>query len=158
MFRLSRAAEYSIRGLLYLSEKSGKSPTDIEKISTAAEVPAAYLAKLFQTLVKKGFVRSMRGPEGGFILLKNPEEITLLEIIEAVEGPIFLNDCLIHNNYCPREKKCPIHDVWRGAEKAFLSHLRDCTFSDLVNKGIEKKKGQREDPCLGLVSNMDRRG
>ncbi len=156
MFRLSRAAEYSIRGILYLSEKDGSNATDIEEISEKAEVPTPYLAKLFQTLAKKGFVRSMRGPEGGFILLKRPEAISLLEIIEAVEGPIFLNDCLIHNNYCKRESKCPIHDVWRGAEKAFLSHLQSCSFRDLVNAGIAKREGLRADPLIGLVSNMKR--
>lgn len=151
MFRLSRAAEYSIRGILYLSEKGGTSPTDIEEISKGAEVPTPYLAKLFQPLAKKGFVRSIRGPEGGFILLKAPDEITLLEIIEVVEGPIFLNECLIHDGFCKRESKCPIHDVWRGAEKAFLGHLRSYTFSDLVRAGIEKKKGKKTDKPREVV-------
>ncbi|MFQ5480370.1 MAG: RrF2 family transcriptional regulator [Thermodesulfobacteriota bacterium] len=156
MFRLSRAAEYTIRGVLYLSDKEEQSPTDIDEISRGAEVPTAYLAKLFQTLSKKGFVRSMRGPEGGFILLKDPEEITLLEIIEAVEGPIFLNDCLIHDGYCKRDSKCAIHDVWKGAEKAFLTHLQSYNFSDLVKSGKAKREGLKEDHLLGLVSNMKR--
>lgn len=154
MFRLSRAAEYSIRGVLYLSEKGGTTPTDIDEIAGKAEVPAPYLAKLFQPLAKKGFVRSIRGPEGGFMLLKAPEDITLLDIIEAVEGPIFLNECLIHDGYCKRESKCPIHDVWRGAEKVFLTHLRSFTFRDLAKAGIKKKKGRTEGPHLDVVSNI----
>ncbi|MFQ5442271.1 MAG: RrF2 family transcriptional regulator [Thermodesulfobacteriota bacterium] len=140
MFRLSRAAEYSIRGVLYLAGKSDKVNTDIEEIATATDVPASYLAKLFQTLAKKGFVRSVRGPEGGFVLLKTPEEIKVLDIIEAVEGPIFLNECMIRDGQCPRDNVCPIHDVWKEAQSVFLGYLRGCDFKQLAIAGRKKKK------------------
>ena len=140
MFRLSRAAEYAIRGVLYLSGKSDQVTTDIEEIAGATDVPSAYLSKLFQTLVKKGLVRSVRGPEGGFLLLKKPEDISLLEIIEALEGPIFLNDCLIREGQCPRDNVCPVHDVWRQAQNAFLDFLRGCNFRQLALSGRKKQR------------------
>lgn len=142
MFRLSKAAEYAIRGVLYLSAKSDAKTTGIEEIAKAQEVPPAYLAKLFQTLAKKGFVRSVRGHDGGFLLARKPEDISFLEIIEAVEGPIFLNDCLIHEGYCPRDKTCPVHDVWREAQKRFLDFLTSCDFKTLAKAGEQKAKAK----------------
>ncbi|HLC19193.1 MAG TPA: Rrf2 family transcriptional regulator [Thermodesulfobacteriota bacterium] len=146
MFRLSRAAEYAIRGVLYLSGKSDQVTTDIEEIAKATDVPSAYLAKLFQTLGKKGFVRSVRGPEGGFVLLKSPEEISILEIIEALEGPIFLNDCLIREGQCPQDKVCPVHDTWKEAQDVFLDYLRNCNFKQLAVSGRKKRRHAGKPP------------
>ncbi|HAG51564.1 MAG TPA: Rrf2 family transcriptional regulator [Deltaproteobacteria bacterium] len=140
MFRLSRAAEYAIRGMLHLSSKPDLEATGIEEVSKAQDVPSAYLAKLFQLLAKKGYVRSFRGAGGGFALAKSPKDITLLEIIETLEGRIFLNDCLIREGYCPKDNVCPVHDVWREAQKKFLEHLNNCTFEQLAANAIKKQK------------------
>ncbi len=145
MFKLSKAAEYAIRGVLYLSGKEESSkPTGIEEIARAQSVPPAYLAKLFQTLGKKGYVRSVRGHEGGFVLIKRPEEISFLNIIEAVEGPIFLNDCLINEGFCSRDKICPVHDVWGEAQSRLLDFFSSCNFKELSEAGIKKKNELRE--------------
>ena len=140
MFRLSRAAEYAIRGMLHLSSKPDLEATGIEEVSKAQDVPSAYLAKLFQLLAKKGYVRSFRGAGGGFALAKSPKDITLLEIIETLEGRIFLNDCLIREGYCPKDNVCPVHDVWREAQKKFLEYLNNCTFEQLAANAIKKQK------------------
>jgi Rrf2 family protein len=140
MFRLSKAAEYAIRGVLYLSGKSDTKTTGIEEIAKAQDVPPAYLAKLFQTLAKKGFVRSVRGHDGGFILARKPEEISFLEIIEAVEGPIFLNECLIHEGFCPKDDVCPVHDIWKEAQDRLLDFLRGCDFKLIAEAGEKKTK------------------
>lgn len=140
MFRLSRAAEYAIRGMLHLSDAPGDAPVDVVKVAKAQRIPPAYLAKLMQTLAKKGFVRSVRGPEGGFVLVRDPEKMNVLEVIEAIEGPIFLNDCLIHQGQCPVDNVCPVHDVWREAQKRFLDYLRGSTFKDLARAGRHKLK------------------
>lgn len=110
----------------------------IEEISKARGIPPSYLAKLFQTLARKGFVRSFRGPEGGFILARPPREINLLEVIETVEGPIFLNECLIHKGYCPHDEVCSVHDVWREAQQKFLAFLKSCNFEQLADAEVEK--------------------
>lgn len=138
MFRLSKAADYAIRGVLHLALKPDGETSDVEEIAKAQGVPPAYLAKLFQSLAKKGFIRSFRGPEGGFVLAKKPKDISLLEIIEAVEGPIFLNDCLIHTGFCPRDEVCPVHDVWRGAQNRFLEYLKGATFEELAKAARTK--------------------
>ncbi len=147
MFRLSRAAEYAIRGVAYLADNNGGEVIESEKIAKAEGVPVAYLAKLFQALAKKGFVRSVRGPEGGFTLAMSPERISLLDIIEAVEGPIYLNDCLIRAGQCQRESICPVHDVWRGAQEKLLDYLKESNFADLVASGRVKLMRARRKSC-----------
>ncbi len=138
MFRLSRGAEYAIRGLLYLAMQPEGKISFIEEISVAQEVPKAYLAKIFQTLGKKGFVKSYRGPDGGFALTKPASEICLLDAIEALEGPIHFNECLIHEGYCHRDEMCPIHDVWIKAQKQFLEVLTSTNFTTLAESAREK--------------------
>jgi Rrf2 family protein len=152
MFKLSRGAEYAIRGLLYMSLQPEGKISFIEEISTAQEVPKAYLAKIFQQLSKKGFVKSYRGPEGGFLLLKAPKDISLFETIEAIEGPIHLNECLIHDGFCPRDQVCPIHDVWREAQTRFIDFLNESNFDQLANSA-RKKSGN-----VKKVSNISERG
>ncbi|MBI5287130.1 MAG: RrF2 family transcriptional regulator [Deltaproteobacteria bacterium] len=143
MFRLSKAAEYTIRGLQYLATQPEGKVSYIEEIAKAQDVPPAYLAKLFQDLARKGFVKSYRGIGGGFGLARTPKDTTLLEVIEAMEGPIFLNDCLIHKGFCPRDEVCPVHKIWREAQKKFLEVLRSCTFEDLARSARLKKNGNK---------------
>ena len=140
MFKLSRGAEYAIRGVLYLAMQPMGKVSYIEEISKAQDVPRAYLAKIFQTLCKKGYLKSYRGPEGGFALSKPPAEISMLDVIVAMEGPVHLNDCLIHKGYCERDEVCPIHDVWRTAQKKFLDFLASCTFVALAEAARVKKE------------------
>ncbi|MBI5562063.1 MAG: Rrf2 family transcriptional regulator [Deltaproteobacteria bacterium] len=145
MFRLSRAAEYAVRGLLHLAMMDGASaPADIETIAKAQDAPKAYLSKLFQQLAKKGFVRSVRGPVGGFVLARRPADITLLEVIEAMEGQMFLNSCLIHEGCCPRGAACPVHEVWGDAQKKFLRVLQTSTLARLAARGRKKAEKGRE--------------
>lgn len=146
MFRLSKAAEYAIRGVLHLSLKPSGETSDILEISREENVPAAYLAKIFQTLSRKGFVKSFRGPDGGFSLSRPPREITLLEVIETMEGPVYLNDCLIRPGYCSRDNICPVHDVWKDAQSRFLLHLKTVTFEDLAANARAKAAKLQETP------------
>jgi len=139
LFRLSRGSEYAIRGILHLALEPVGKISFIEEIAEAQEVPKAYLAKIFQTLCKKGFLKSTRGPGGGFALIKSASDISMLEIIEAMEGPINLNDCLIRKGYCSREKRCPVHDVWRDAQDRFLDYLRNCSFQKLADDSRVKQ-------------------
>jgi Rrf2 family protein len=112
----------------------------IDEIADAQEVPRAYLAKIFQTLSKKGFLKSTRGPGGGFELRRPPEQISMLEIIETMEGAIKLNDCLISVGYCHRDQVCAVHDVWKAAQDKFIEYLAGCTFERLAIDAVIKKE------------------
>ncbi len=140
MFRLSKGSEYAIRGVLYLAMQQPGKICFIDEIAEVQEVPRAYLAKIFQTLSKKGYLKSTRGPGGGFELSRPSSEINMLEIIETMEGEVKLNDCLIRSGYCHREQLCSLHDVWKEAQGKFLAYLSESTFEKLALNSIAKKK------------------
>lgn len=140
MFRLSRGAEYAIRSVLYLSGKPAGEIVFSEEISRNQDIPRAYLSKIFQSLARKGIIKSHRGAKGGVTLLKSPEGITVFDVIVAMEGDIFLNDCLIHKGYCPKDPVCPAHFFWRDMQNKFCDNLREANFQNLLNKGRELEK------------------
>lgn len=138
MFRLSRGVEYAIRGVLYLAKQPEGKVSFVEEVSSAQDVPRAYLAKIFQTLSKKGFVRSFRGPDGGFVISGSAKDLSILDVIEAIEGPIHLNECLIKVGFCDRDELCPVHDIWREAQDTLISRLTGTSFADLAEMGEDK--------------------
>src|ERR1035437_2359682 len=109
MMELTRKGEYAIRGIVYLASR----PTDkvclLSEIAEAVDVPQTFLAKIFQQFSKIGLVRSYRGTGGGFVLGRSPEQITLLEVVEAVEGPIVPNRCVSGQGECNRSSFCNVH-------------------------------------------------
>lgn len=131
MFRLSKASEYAIRGLLYMGGKPQGKVSYIEEIAKAKNMPMPYLAKLFHILVKRGILRSYRGPNGGFILVKNHEDITLVDIIEAIEGPIYFNECLEREGRCKEDAECPVYSVWKECTARFVDMLKSYSISKL---------------------------
>ena len=140
MFKLSKGAEYAIRGLLHLSMQDPGKVSYVEEVAEAQDVPRAYLAKIFQALTKKGLLRSTRGQGGGFTLLRDPAELSVLEVIEAMEGPVHLNECLIHIGFCERDKICPMHELWAEAQSKLFKVLKGTTFAILSSAAIEKEK------------------
>jgi Rrf2 family protein len=97
-------------------------------------VPRALLAKIFQQFAKVGLVSSCRGAGGGFKLGRPAEDISLLEIIEAVEGPIMLNRCLLAEGTCGRDAVCTVHPVWREVQESMRSVLGGVSLKHLAGK------------------------
>jgi Rrf2 family protein len=93
------------------------------------------MAKILQAFAKQGVVRSSRGARGGFTLARPSSEITLREIVEAVEGPIVPNRCLIGKGACSREAACNVHPVWKAVQTQVVSILDCVTIADLAKKG-----------------------
>lgn len=104
------------------------------EIARAVDVPPLFLAKIFQRFSKLGLVRSFRGCGGGFQLARPPEEITLCEIVEAAEGPIMPNRCVMTGGACSREKICTVHPVWKKVQSNVRDILGGVTLKDLADK------------------------
>lgn len=119
MFRLSRGVEYAIKGLIYFASQPQDRVIPLSEISEAENIPKSFLVKLFQVLLKQRIVKSVRGLDGGFMLGKAPHEISLLEVIEGIDGHLSsFYDC--HDNNCSKSenKICPICNIYReGIEK-----------------------------------------
>lgn len=153
MLQITRDGEYAVRAVLFLAARPEGSLSLISEIAEAQEVPRSYLSKIMQHLVKAGLVKSRRGARGGFHLARKPEDITLRQAIEAIEGPIFLNVCLIKKGECHRDEFCPVHQVWIEAQRSLFEVLDGKTMAQLVEdaealkKTSHKKKSSRKSPA-----------
>ncbi len=128
MVRLTRAGEYAIRGMVYLSQQqSTDALTLIADIARTQKVSSSFLAKVFQSLSRAGLVESQRGAAGGVALGRPAHEISLRDIVEAVEGPVALNVCLVSDDPCENAENCPLAPVWREAQKRLLTVLESAT-------------------------------
>ena len=132
--QITRAAEYAIRGVLYLCQQPEGSICLLSEISERQKIPPSFLSKIFQSLSRAGIVSSSRGTGGGFMLVKDPHDITLLDVIEAIEGQISLNMCLSNGQMCEQRPTCAVHSVWREAQNHLLELLKNKTFAELAEE------------------------
>ena len=153
MLQITRDGEYAVRAVLHMCGQPMGALSLISEIAEVQEVPRSYLSKIMQHLVRAGLVKSRRGAKGGFFLARRPEEITLRQAIEAIEGPIFLNVCLIKKSECHRDEFCPVHRVWQEAQRKLFEVLDGKTMAQLVKdaealkKPAAKKRTPRKPPA-----------
>lgn len=132
--RLTRAAEYAIRCMTYLAKQGQGVLASKKDIAERAEIPPHFLSKIAQDLAKAGFIEISQGAKGGFSLLKDPKDITLLDVIETMIGEIYLNDCVARPSSCNAANQCSVHRVWTKARKQLRATLREATFYQLVQE------------------------
>jgi len=131
MIELTRKGEYAIRGIVYLAAQQEGRVCLLSEIAAAVDVPATFLAKIFQQFSKIGLVKSYRGTGGGFVLGRASDKITMLEVVEAVEGPIIPNRCVITPGECSRDVFCKVHPVWKRVQVQVCDVLAKVTLKDL---------------------------
>lgn len=146
--RLTRGADYGIRSILYLARQSGEQAVLLREISQAEGVPQSFLAKILHTLGKAGLVKSRRGTNGGFFLAKPAERITIRELVEALEGTIALNICLIRKEECDRSDVCPVYPIWCEAQDRMVEVLERTTVAELVEwlDPAQERRSRRQSP------------
>jgi Rrf2 family protein len=133
--QLTRAADYAIRVMIHLAELGPGARASNAELAAASECPKQFLPKVLQPLTRAGLVISHRGSGGGFELAPEHGGATMLEIIEAVEGPIHLNLCLKSDDACRQQQCCPAYNVWVEAQNALTDVLRKADIRDLARKG-----------------------
>lgn len=129
--RLSPAAELAVRGVLELAARHGNGPITLDTICARRSLPKQYLTKIFSMLVRVGIITPVRGKGGGYVLGRDPAAITLLDIIEAVEGPIFLNFCQQSPSQCDQDC-CTIRPIWTELQKTVRDKLGSMKVSDCI--------------------------
>ena len=132
--KISRGTDYGIQGILYLARQPLDKVSLLHTVAQVQNVPESYLAKIFQDLAKAGLVRSHRGAKGGFSLGRPSSQITLRQVIEALQGPISLNRCLDIREGCVNSETCPVADVLRKAQQQMLATLDAASLDGLVAK------------------------
>jgi len=132
--QITRETDYAIRCVLHLSEEPGK-VIMVDAIAKDKKIPKSFLAKILQKLTKAGIVKSYRGVNGGYQLNRPPAEISLLNIIESMEGPVVMNECAINKKVCDRSDYCTVHPVWMNIRKIVERVLSDYNLETLsLNK------------------------
>jgi Rrf2 family protein len=132
---LSSEGRYALRAMVYLArdaERGGLVTADT--ISTEAVVPRRLLARVMATLAGAGLVETSEGRGGGSRLARPPEEITLRDVVEAVEGPFEINHCIMQQRPCGQGRPCVIHDAWVGGQNVILEHLGTRSLADLSSQ------------------------
>lgn len=136
--QFTKAEEYGLLGILYLAEKEPDIITPLSEISQAQEIPEKFLAKIFQSLSRSGLVRSHRGVRGGFTLGRRPEEISVKEILESIQGPYHLLKCIPEPALCDKSEFCALRDLLLIAEKKLISVFAEHTLADLSQRRTNK--------------------
>jgi len=132
MFKISRKTEYAIRGMIYLAKKPRDRFVMVKEITKTTKTSPIFLAKIFQTLSNANLVVSSRGAVGGFKLSRKPDHITLREILEATEGPVAVNLCVVDNRSCGFSKTCSAHTAWKKLRDSINEMLEDITLKDIA--------------------------
>jgi Rrf2 family protein len=133
--QLTRAADYAMRVMIYLAGLPEGTRVSRGELADAAECPEQFLSKVLQSLSRAGLVISHRGNTGGFELLPGTAKATVLQVVEAVEGPVRLNVCVNSPHpMCNRQSWCPVHPVWEDAQAAMTQVLRATTIRELAEQ------------------------
>ena len=131
--QLTMTGEYAVRAMVGLASKPFGTVMPISEISEQWEISENFLRKIIAHLVKMGLVHSQRGTNGGVRLAIPAEQLTLLDVIEAVEGKIFLNKCLIGPECCTQTAWCAVHTVWCEAQEAMRSILSKRSLAEIAS-------------------------
>lgn len=131
---ISRRTDYGIRLILDLSGLPADGRSATQEIAHRQRVPSPFLAKIIAQLSLAGLVTTHRGAGGGVALSRPASQISLLHVIEALEGPVRLNRCLIQPQACPNDGHCPVHEVLARAQADLVSRLDKTTFDKLVQE------------------------
>ncbi len=127
--QITRQADYALRAVIYLSrlEENEKAATSL--IAEDQKIPPSFLAKIISQLSIAGLIHTSRGARGGVSLAKPAAVISVLDVIEAIDGPIILNECTGNSTSCPFLGSCPLREIWREAHNDLIDKLSSATFS-----------------------------
>lgn len=131
MLKLSTQARYALRAMIELSTNEGNGPLLLRDIAAAQKLPAKYLEQLIVRLRHAGLVLAERGPRGGYRISRPAHRITALDVVEAVEGPIDLLDCVRTPSVCERTQICAARGLWGRVSHAIAAVLSETTLADL---------------------------
>jgi Rrf2 family transcriptional regulator, iron-sulfur cluster assembly transcription factor len=147
----SRSAEYAIRAFVHLADVPAGKYAMVKDVAEQTDIPSHFLAKILQQLARKGFLKSSKGPTGGFCLRQPADEIKLLQIVDSIDGLADYQRCISGLAECNDQAPCPMHDSWAGLRSRIMDYLEQTSIADLAHaldqkrKQLEKqRKGRRQ--------------
>lgn len=143
MLRISTKGRYGVRFMLELALQYGSGPVYLKQIAENQDISDNYLSQLIIPLKSAGLIIASRGAHGGYILAREPNAINLREIVETLEGPIAVVECVSAPIICKKSDSCSARDVWTSASEKFAEYLESTTLKDLVNHEHHKQKSKK---------------
>jgi len=145
---LRRNTDYALRLAVNLAKHYGEESLSTRVLAEDEDVSYQLACKLMQKLHAAGLVESDMGPKGGFRLGRVPEEVSIQEVLEAIQGPLRLNRCLLNDGFCTRQKTCPVREKLTGLQEQMNGYLKGVTLGELANtrqstqKQTKRRKGK----------------
>ncbi len=129
--QITKQADYALRAIVYLVRLEKDEKASTSKIANAQKIPPSFLAKIVSQLSIAGLIHTSRGARGGGSLAKNPEDISIFDVIQAIDGPVILNECTENPDACPFHKSCPMFKIWCETRELLINKLSGATFSSV---------------------------
>jgi len=135
---ISRKAEYAVLIMAYLAADDSNSPVPSREIAETYDLPQNLVPQLASKLRKKGWVSGKPGPGGGLTLEVDPSQLSIREVVDTIENPIAIRDCLMSENICSNSQDCPLREVWADAQKQLLDVLDSVSIKEMGNRLTNK--------------------
>jgi Rrf2 family protein len=132
--QITRQADYAVRAVFYLAQLGPGSRASTAQIAREQKIPLTFLAKIVSQLSASGVVRATRGAHGGVALARAAEEISLLEIVEAIDGPVMLSECTLNPDTCLMSDECIVRMVWCETRAQLVQRLGSTHFGQLLSR------------------------
>ncbi|MCC6587932.1 MAG: Rrf2 family transcriptional regulator [Bryobacterales bacterium] len=136
----SRSAEYAIRAFVYLAQVEQGKFVMAKQIAADTEIPGHFLAKILQQLARKGFLKSSKGPTGGFSMKRSPDEVSLFDVVEAVDGTTDYERCIGGQAECNDQAPCGLHESWKRLRGDIVKYLEETSIADVASSMEQKVK------------------
>ena len=130
--QITRQADYAVRAVLHLARMGTRDRAATSTVAKEQNIPPSFLAKIISQLSIAGLLHTSRGARGGVTLARDPKDISLLEVVEAIDGPIQLNECVGNEGTCAFDESSPIKPVWSDAQEELVSRLKSTNFADMI--------------------------
>ena len=137
---ISTKIRYGARAMLELASHYGEGPIELKEIAKKENISPKYLEQVINPLRAAGLVKSIRGSKGGYSLAKPPSEICLYDVVETLEGPVNLVECLRDSKACPKVQSCVTRDIWKEVSDAISKIFYSVTLEDMVSRRREKER------------------
>ncbi len=138
--KISTKGRYGTRAMIDIGENFAKGPVSVRQLADRQNISVKYMEQIIPMLKASGLVRSTRGARGGYVLAKNPREIRLRDIVQALEGPWSLVDCVSDETLCHRAKECVTYEIWNDLHQAIYKILDSTTLEAMIARHQEKLK------------------
>ena len=134
--QITRQADYALRAMIFLAQMEPNQRAATSQIAEVQSIPPSFLAKIISQLSIAGLIHTSRGARGGVSLARSPEEVSILEVVEAIDGPLSLNECTQNPSVCPFGESCPLYELWCTTQSELVEKLRNTSFAKFVNSPV----------------------